>query len=180
MADLNFSSGSHESSHARFHSLRVKKLLTGLVERDRYESICVPGAEQHYLVRTGIGPLGWLRDVSNYVELAAGLLKLCGNSSCAKVNLCYARWTMRSRSLTQRESFPSSPRVLRLVDRLLVKDKSDPFRTHMVGLPSSSEKHARFKLVKTRDFDDGLAEMVQVLIDAGMIITMVQERDSVP
>ena len=123
------------------------------------------GREGFDLVYTGIGALCWLPDIRRWAGVVAGLLRPGGR-------------------LFLREGHPmlwalADPRP----DGLLVVEhpyfeRSEPTVWDEPG--TYVETDATFEHTRTLEWNHGLGEIVQALLDAGMQLTGLVEHDSVP
>ncbi len=134
------------------------------VESELYEAVEALGGERFDLVYTGIGALCWLPDVHRWAQVVAGLLRPGGR-------------------LFIRDGHPmlwalGDPRP----DQLLVVEYPY-FETE--GVPFS-ETHS---YVEHEDplsspdiihFNHGLAQVITATMDAGLVLTAIEEHDSVP
>lgn len=146
------------------------------VEGDVYDSVSILGHEQYDLVFTGIGSLGWLPSISRWAIAVSGLLKKGGK-------------------LFIREGHP----MLWAIDDGISEDNPEEqlriaFPYFEDGRPivssegivytrnddAQSKEDSTIQGSPTKEFNHGLGEIIQSIIDAGMCVTTVQEHDSVP
>ena len=151
-----------------------------IVGGDVYESIALLGAEQFDMVFTGIGALGWLPSISKWAKVVSSLLRPCGRFSIREGHpVLWALDETISESNTESQLSLSFP-YFEIGRPLLSKTKTQSVDDPYAAPASEAEKHGTFEASGTSEFNHGLGEITQALIDAGMTITMVQEHDSVP
>lgn len=134
------------------------------VESELYDALDVLGRERFDLVYTGVGALCWLPDIRRWAEVVAGLLRPGGR-------------------LFIREDHPvllalSDPRP----DGLLVL-QYPYFETDAVTFFSDKsyvEHEGVLDSPEMRHFNHGLGEIVSALLDAGMVLSALEEHRSVP
>jgi len=134
------------------------------VQAELYDAVDALG-ETYDLVFTGIGALGWLPDVWRWARVVADLLRPGGR-------------------LFIREGHP----VLWSLaegrdDGLLVIEypyfeRPEPIVTQTTG--TYVETDHEFQPTVTHEWNHGLGEILQAVLDAGMRLTSIEEHDSVP
>lgn len=162
MTGLDFSAES--LGHARALAERAGPPV-GYVEGSVYDAVELLGAGEFDLVFTGIGALGWLPDIRRWAGVVAGLLKPGGR-------------------LFLREGHPvlwalADPRP----DGLLVLEY--PYRELPEPTIWDEDKtyvttEASFTHTRSAEWNHGLGEIVQAVLDSGLDLTGLVEHDSVP
>jgi SAM-dependent methyltransferase len=135
------------------------------VESDVYDAVDALGGEQFDLVFTGIGALCWLPSVARWAEVVAGLLRPGGR-------------------LFLREGHP----VLWSLDY----DRPDglltisyPYfeRPEPIVLDEEGtyvETEVAFEHNLTHEWNHGLGQIITAVLDAGLVLTALEEHDTVP
>ncbi len=134
------------------------------VESDLYDAVEVLGEGRFDLVYTGIGALCWLPDVKRWARTVAALLRPGGR-------------------LFMREGHPmlwalSDPRP----DGMLVVEYPY-FETDGVHLSESYSYVEHDEPLASPEFvhfNHGLGQVITAVMDAGMVLTAIEEHDSVP
>jgi SAM-dependent methyltransferase len=135
------------------------------VESDLYGALGVLPNGAFDLVFTGIGALCWLPDIKRWAAVVAALLRPGGR-------------------LFLREGHPMmwSLEDERTDDLLVVGfpyfETVEPIVSNIPG--SYVQVEGELTATESRSWNHGLGEIVTALLDAGMILTMLVEHDSVP
>jgi SAM-dependent methyltransferase len=134
------------------------------VESDVYSALSALGPGRFDLVYTGIGALCWLPSVQRWAAVVARLLKPGGR-------------------LFMREGHP----ILWTMDERLDDDLHLRFPYFERAEPLEWDDDASYvetdrplTATKTYEWNHGIGEIVTALIDAGLVLTMLVEHDSVP
>lgn len=130
-----------------------------------YEALDVLPPESFDLVFTGIGALCWLHSIRDWAKVVAGLLKPGGK-------------------LFVREGHP----MLWALDYEVQAGLQVEYAYFERATPQVFEDAGTyvdtactvFKSTQTAEFNHGLGEIVQALLDSGMRLTGLREHDSVP
>jgi len=134
------------------------------VESELYGAVDALGATRFDLVYTGVGALCWLPDIRRWAEVVAALLRPGGR-------------------LFLREGHPvlwalADPRP----DGLLVLEYPyfETAGVHFSEPTSYVEHDDPLASPDIVHFNHGLAEIITAVMDAGMVLTAIEEHDSVP
>ena len=134
------------------------------VESDVYSAPDILGRNAFDLVYTGVGALIWLPDIRRWADVVAQLLGPGGR-------------------LFLREAHP----VLLALDenRTDVIAFAYPYFEHPEPLVFEAsdtyvETDAVFSNIESREWNHGLGEIITALLDAGLLLTMLVEHDSLP
>lgn len=162
---LDFSS----ESIAQGQSLAAKTQASGgervhFVKSDLYAALEVVESGSYDLVFTGIGALCWLPRIHEWAQIVSALLRPGGR-------------------LFLREAHPILWTLDENGDDLVLKhsyfEHSEPkVCSHETSYVETQE--LSFQTKSTGEFNHGLGEIIQSLIDAGMQITQLVEHDSLP
>jgi len=134
------------------------------VEADAYDAVEVLGPGTFDLVFTGVGALCWLPDIRRWATTVAGLLRPGGR-------------------LFLREGHPlmwalDETHTADLVVGYPYFEQPDPLVSDEEG--TYVETDVEFTANRTHSWNHGLGETVSALLDTGMVLTALQEHDSVP
>lgn len=139
-------------------------IAADFVEADVYDAAEALGVNSFDLVYTGVGALVWLPDIRRWAEVVARLLRPGGR-------------------LFLREGHP----VLWALDetRTDVIAFGYPYFEHTDPLRfDASETYvqtdATFANAESREWNHGVGEIITAVLDAGLVLTMFTEHDSVP
>ncbi len=135
------------------------------VESDVYDASTALGGERFDLVFTGIGALGWLPSISRWADTVATLLKPGGRLFLREGHPML--WSLA-------DPGPDG----RLVVDLPYFELAEPSVWDESG--TYVETDAVFAATVTHEWNHGLGEIVQALLDQGLQITGLVEHDSVP
>lgn len=135
------------------------------VESDLYDAVEALGAGRFDVVYTGVGAINWLPHIAEWAQVVAALLRPGGR-------------------LFIRDGHP----VLftledgRDDDLLLV---TDPYFETAEGVRWESDvsyvpHEGKVSSPATIEFNHGLAEIITAVLDAGLVLTAIEEHDSVP
>jgi SAM-dependent methyltransferase len=138
----------------------------GFVEASVYDAAQVLAPGSFDLVFTGIGALCWLPDIRRWARTVAALLKPNGR-------------------LFIREDHPMSMAIAdNVTDALVVEntyfERKDPLVWNADVTYVPVEDGTVFTANVTHQWNHGLGEIVQAVLDAGMRITGLKEHKSVP
>ncbi|KEF62058.1 uncharacterized protein A1O9_00030 [Exophiala aquamarina CBS 119918] len=159
------------------------------VQGDVYDAVELLGRESFDLVFTGIGSLCWLPSISRWAGVVAGLLKPRGRFFIREGHPIL--WAADDSAVS--EAYPAeqlciaypyyeSGRPIINNDGLsYVGDSGVPAEG---GASNTSKKENEISgeaptITATKEFNHGLGEIIQALIQAGLRISMVEEHDSV-
>lgn len=136
------------------------------VQADVYSApeVLVPGS--YDLVFTGIGSLCWLPSIVNWAGVVYSLLKPGGRLFIREGHPVL--WTL-DESDTERLSLKHP----------YFENAKPELREHQDSYVET-DADGKFEHVVTGEFNHGLGEIVQALLDTGMQITMLKEHDSLP
>lgn len=166
------------------------------VQGDVYDSAELLGSEKFDLVFTGIGALCWLPSVSRWARVVADLLKPGGRFFIREGHPIL--WAADDSAVS--DAYPAEQ--LRIAypyyenGRPIINNEGLSYVGDSTvsagagGAPSMSPNHITnvsdapvlqaAMVTSTKEFNHGLGEIIQALIQAGLRITMVEEHDSVP
>ncbi|MGW4244486.1 class I SAM-dependent methyltransferase [Nocardia sp. NPDC004722] len=134
------------------------------VEADVYDAVSVLGSGQFDLVYTGIGALCWLPDVHRWAETVAGLLRPGGRLFLREGHpMLWAVDETRTDALTIGYPYFETP------DPIEFSDENTYVAT------DSTIAHPA-----TQEWNHGLGEIVEALLQADLTLTQLIEHDSVP
>ena len=127
------------------------------VQSEFYDAVAALGAERFDLVYTGVGAIGWLPDIAGWARVVAALLRPGGR-------------------LYIREGHPM---MWAIDDDMQI---AFPYFEHggavrMENDVTYTDGDARLSAPVTYEFNHGLGEIVQSVLDAGMTITRLAEHD---
>ncbi|KAK5049336.1 hypothetical protein LTR84_004265 [Exophiala bonariae] len=166
------------------------------VQGDVYDSVALLGREAFDLVFTGIGALCWLPSVERWANVVADLLKPGGRFFIREGHPIL--WGLDDSNVTEtypaeqlRVIYPYFESGLPLVTAEGLSYVDDDVATgtdvdNVEEAPSAAVLDPQGTLAsptpakRTIEFNHGLAETVQALINSGLRITLVEEHDSVP
>jgi SAM-dependent methyltransferase len=134
-------------------------------QADVYDAANVFGANTFDLVYTGIGAIGWLPDVAAWARVIGQLLKSGG------------RFFMREGHPMMWSATDPRPDGLIVIDYPYFTP-TEPSLWDEPGTYVATD--VVFSNTKSQEWNHGLAEVVQSLIDAGIRITGLVEHDTVP
>lgn len=137
------------------------------VEASVYDALDVLPAQTFDLVFTGIGALCWIPDIQRWARVVAGLLKPGGGRLFIREGhpLLWAMDDKDKENLIVK--FPYFERG----GEALLFDEGATYVRH--------EEH-EFQQTVTAEFNHGIGEIVQALLDAGLRVTGMHEHTSVP
>jgi hypothetical protein len=133
------------------------------------------------MVFTGIGVLGWIPSVSRWAKVVSGLLKPGGKFFIREGHPML--WAVDD-SVSEKNpedqlriSFPYFE-----IDRPIVNSEGIVYAEGPYGASAGGRQTdvSTFEVSFTKEFNHGLGEIIQALIEAGLSINMVQEHDTVP
>jgi SAM-dependent methyltransferase len=131
------------------------------VEGELYDALDVLGREHFDVVYTGTGALGWLPDIGGWAHIVAGLLRPDGILHLHEGHPMM--WTLDDRTddlLAVRYPYFETGEPVEV---------DEGPRTYTDGDASGITHTA------TREWNHGLGEIVQAVIDAGLVVTMLHE-----
>jgi ubiquinone/menaquinone biosynthesis C-methylase UbiE len=168
------------------------------VQGDVYDSVKLLGHQEFDLVFTGIGALCWLPSVSRWARVVADLLKPGGRlfireghpilwaADDSAVSDAYPAEQLRIAYPYYENGRP----IINSEGLSYVGDSIAPAEAGAGGAPSTSPNDISNSaeapalqaavVTSTKEFNHGLGEIIQALIQAGLRISMVEEHDSVP
>ncbi|WP_460718377.1 class I SAM-dependent methyltransferase [Nocardia heshunensis] len=134
------------------------------VEADVYDAVSVLGSAQFDLVYTGIGALCWLPDIHRWAETVAGLLRPGGLLFIREGHpMLWAVDENRTDALTIGYPYFETPNPTEFSDE----------NTYVAT--DSVVEHTT-----TQEWNHGLGEIVEALLQADLNLTQLIEHDSVP
>lgn len=151
------------------------------VEGDVYDGVSLLGRELYDMVFTGIGALGWLPNVSRWARVVSGLLKPGGQFFIREGHpMLWAVDDSVSEANPEEQLRLSFPYFE--IDRPVINTEGilyteGPYDAYA---NDTHQDATTFGVSLTKEFNHGLGEIIQALIEAGLRITMVQEHDTVP
>jgi SAM-dependent methyltransferase len=127
------------------------------VQSEFYGAVDELGAEHFDLVYTGVGAIGWLPDIAGWARVAAALLRPGGRLYIREGHPMM--WTLDD---DMQIGFPYFERAG------AVRMECDT---------TYADSEARISAPVTYEFNHGLGEIVQAVLDAGMTLTRLAEHD---
>jgi SAM-dependent methyltransferase len=132
------------------------------VESELYGAVDVLGREQFDLVYTGVGALGWLPDIKGWARVVADLLRPGGRLYLREGHPVL--WTLDPER----------------TDQLLVLgypyfETEEPEIFEFAGTYTDGD--ASHVVATTHEWNHGLGEIVQAVLDAGLTLTRLVEHD---
>ncbi|AYF79576.1 class I SAM-dependent methyltransferase [Nocardia yunnanensis] len=134
------------------------------VEADVYDAVSALGAARFDLVYTGIGALCWLPDIKRWAETVAGLLRPGGRLFLREGHpVLWAVDENRHDALTLGYPYFETP---------------DP--TEFTDATTYVDTDSVLENATTREWNHGLGEIVEAVLQADLTLTQLVEHDSVP
>ena len=137
------------------------------VEASTYDALTVLSPASFDLVFTGIGALCWLPDIRQWAQVVASLLKPSGRLFIREAHPIL--WTLDET----------------VTDRLHIRypyfERAEPLTFENEGTYMAlADPNKTFALTKTLEWNHGMGEIVQSLLDEDMMITGLVEHTSLP
>jgi SAM-dependent methyltransferase len=137
------------------------------VEASTYDALAVLEPGSFDLVFTGIGALCWLPNIRQWAQVVASLLKADGRLFIREAHPLV--WTLD-------ETVTDRPHV-----RYPYYERAEPMTFENEGTYLElADKDKKFTSTKTLEWNHGMGEIVQSLLDEGMMITGLVEHQSLP
>jgi SAM-dependent methyltransferase len=160
MTGLDFSGAALEEAR-RFASAAAADV--DFVQADVYDAVQVLGAGTFDLVFTGVGALCWLPSIRRWAEVVSGLLRPGGRLFVREGHPML--WALDEDQDPPVLGYPYFEREEPLVD--------EDDGTYVVT-------DVTFRHNVTHSWNHGLGEVVTALLDHGLVLTALEEHDSVP
>jgi SAM-dependent methyltransferase len=132
------------------------------VEGELYDALDVLGSETFDVVYTGAGALNWLPDIRGWARVVAGLLRPGG-----VLHLHEGHPMMWSLDDGRDDD--------QLVIRYPYFETAEPIEVDEGPSTYTDGEVSGMTHTATREWNHGLGEIVQAVIDAGLVVTMLQE-----
>lgn len=133
------------------------------VQSDVYEAPSTLGGEQFDLVYTGVGALNWLPDVRRWAHIVAGLLRRGG-----RLHLYEGHPTLGTLDDERDDEL--------LVVRFPYFETEEP--TRWESTETYTDGDAVVSSPTTYEWAHGLGEVVQAVLDAGLVVTALEEHQT--
>ena len=137
------------------------------VEASTYDALKVLPPQSFDMVFTGIGAICWLPDIRQWAEVVAGLLKPGGKFFIREAHPIL--WTLDEKitdRLAIRYPYFETEQPMMFQDNSTYMKLADDWKT--------------FETATTLEWNHGIGEIVQALLDVGMEITGLVEHTSLP
>jgi SAM-dependent methyltransferase len=131
------------------------------VEGELYDALDALGRERFDVVYTGTGALGWLPDIAGWARIVAALLRPGGVLHLHEGHPMM--WTLDDRDDDL------------LVIRYPYFETSEPVEVDEGPGTYTDGDASAITHTATREWNHGLGEIVQAIIDAGLVVTMLHE-----
>jgi SAM-dependent methyltransferase len=131
------------------------------VEGELYDALDVLGPDRFDVVYTGTGAINWLPDISGWALIVAGLLRPGGVLHLHEAHPVL--WSLDDRDDDL------------LVIRYPYFETAEPIELDEGPTTYTDGDASAMTHTATREWNHGLGETVQALIDAGLVVTMLQE-----